>query len=93
VYYKQFPSELPSISRQEQREDASETETPPRGVANAAAESSGSSRRGAGEGGVDAQDGTGKGAGDGGPVGGSRVEIGFFVSSTTESTESDSDND
>lgn len=81
VYYKKFPPGSGS--------DASEPQ-----VRRLALESSQSGGGGDLDGSVTTYSTAGKGSGDSGPVGETRVEAGFFLSSTTDtSTESDDESD
>jgi len=87
-YYKQFPP---------QRQPVSGLEPPPEEVVNQVSGPEGSralaqdrSRSGGVDDGVHAQDGLGPGGGDPGPVGSTRVEFGFFVGTTTETTDEES---
>lgn len=84
AYYKQFPP---------QRQPVSGLEAPPEDVVNQGSASGGShamalarSRSGRSDEEVHAQDSPGVPSGDTGPVGSTRFEVGFFVSTTTEST-------
>ena len=81
-YYKQFPP---------QRQPVSDLEPPPDEVVNQASALGGShvrarSRRGTADDGVEPLDGAGPGGGDPGPIGSTRIEVGFFVGTTTETT-------
>lgn len=87
VFYKQFPPEDRAAvharetghTREEIQSDEP-VERPIMAMAHAG-------HRDAADGGATTQGGAGIGAGDGGPVGGTRVEVGAFGSTTTETTD------
>jgi len=84
AYYKQFPPQRRPVGSLELPQEEAGRQASSTGGSHPVAMAS--SRRGTADDGVQPLDGPGPGGGDPGPIGSTRVEVGFFVGTTTETT-------